>query len=336
MKRKKTENPKFGAVALPPRSGAFRAWIADGTLVLCAFFWGLGFVAMKDSLSVYPTFWLLFFRFGGGTVLMGLCFFRHITGSSRKDWIGGAVIGVFLFLGMGIQTLGLNYTTAGKQAFLTASYVLMVPLLLWGLRGRFPGWISLAGAFACFAGMGLLTSGAAGPLNIGDVLTVIAALFFAGQIIAIWRYSTGGDSEPPREGAESPRQETREGEGNPLVLTFVQFLVAALLSLGAASVFEGPLAFRGTTGLTEVFFVIFFCTFLCFLIQNVAQKYTAATHASILLGLESVFGLLSGVVLLDEGFTPRMGLGCSLIFGAILFVELAPAFLSGRASPMAR
>jgi drug/metabolite transporter (DMT)-like permease len=311
LRRKENESPNPAA----------RARLADGALVVCAFFWGLGFVAMKDSLSVYPTFWLLFFRFGGGTVLTGLCFFGRIAGSSRRDWLGGAVIGVFLFLGMGIQTLGLNYTTAGKQAFLTASYVLMVPLLLWRLRGKFPGWISLTGAFVCFAGMGLLTSDAAGPLNVGDVLTVAAAVFFAGQIIAIWRCSTGGDFGT---------------SGDPLVLTFVQFLVTALLSLGAAAVFEGAPAFQGTTGLGGILFMIFFCTFLCFLIQNVAQKYTAATHASILLGLESVFGLLGGVVLLDEKFTLRMGLGCSLIFGAILFVELAPALSRKRASLTAK
>jgi drug/metabolite transporter (DMT)-like permease len=275
---------------------------------MCAFFWGLGFVAMKDSLSVYPTFWLLFFRFCGGTLLMGCCFFRRIAQSTRNDLVGGTVIGVFLLLGMGVQTLGLNYTTAGKQAFLTAGYVIMTPLLMWGLRKKFPGWVSIVGSLVCFTGMGFLTSDIIEPLNIGDVLTIVSAVFFAAQIIAIGHYASKGD---------------------PIVLTFVQLFIAAVLSFGAALLFNGPLAPRGTEGLWGIVFVVFFCTFICFLIQNIAQKHTSPAHASILLGLESVFGLLSGIVLLGEAFTFRMGVGCTLIFASVLLVELAPAFLPG-------
>ncbi len=283
-----------------------RIWTADSLLVICAALWGLGFVAMKGALDIYPTFWLLFFRFGGATLLMGAVFFKRILKATRKDLANGAIIGCFLFLGMGVQTWGLNYTTAGKQAFLTASYVIMVPLIIWMLHRKFPGWPSVAGSFICFAGMGLLTSDASGPLNIGDILTVAAAVFFALQIIAIGRYAADGD---------------------PLVLTFAQFFVAAVFSLLSAPLAHGPLIIKGTQGLWYVFFATFFCTFVCFLIQNIAQKYTLSTHASILLGLESVFGVLSGIMILGEVFTLRMGVGCFLIFGAVLLVELAPAFL---------
>jgi drug/metabolite transporter (DMT)-like permease len=288
-----------------PSRGAydFGVWLADAALVFCALLWGLGFVAMKDALSVYPTWWVLFFRFGGGALLVGMCLFKGTVRVAREDLRGGAVIGVFLFLAMGLQTLGLNYTTAGKQAFLTAGYVIMVPLIVWGLRRRFPGWLSVISSLVCFAGMGLLTSDSAEPLNVGDVLTIVAALFFAAQIIAIGHYAAGG---------------------NPMVLTFVQMLVTAALSFCAALFFNGLPVWKGTEGVLEIFFSTFFCTFLCFLIQNVAQKHTPATHASILLGLESVFGVLSGVVLLNEIFTLRMAAGCSLIFTAILLLELFP------------
>jgi drug/metabolite transporter (DMT)-like permease len=151
--------------------------------------------------------------------------------------------------------------------------------------------------------MGLLASDISGPPNIGDVLTVIAALFFAGQIIATAHYAASGD---------------------PLVLTFVQFCVTAVLSFGTALAFNGFPAPRGSEGLGAIAFATFFCTFLCFLVQNISQKFTHPAHVSILLGLESVFGLLSGIVILREAFTLRMGVGCFLIFGAILFAELFP------------
>jgi drug/metabolite transporter (DMT)-like permease len=276
-------------------------WQADALLAGCALFWGLGFVWMKNALSVYPTFWLLFFRFTGGAVLMGACFFRRIAGASRSDLTGGVVIGLFLFMGMGIQTLGLNYTTAGKQAFITASYVIMVPLLLWGLRRVFPGWVAIGGALICFAGMGLLTSDVSGPVNIGDVLTTISALFFAAHIISIGYYAKNGD---------------------PFVLVFVQLLVSAVLSFFSGLAFNGPLVLQGTQALTEIACMIVLPTFCSFLFQNVGQKYTPPTHASIILSLESVFGVLCGILILKEVFTLRMIMGCCLIFAAVLLVEL--------------
>ena len=276
-------------------------WQADALLALCAFFWGLGFSVTKSALSIYPTYWLLFFRFTGGAFLIGACFFKRVAVAARSDLKGGAVIGLFLFLGIGTQALGLNYTSVGKQAFLTAGYVIMVPLLLWGFRRIFPGWIPIAGALICFTGMGLLTSDVSGPLNVGDVLTITAALFFAAQIIAIGYYAKDGD---------------------PFVLVFVQFLMTAVLSLCSATFFHGVPEFQGTQGFMQIAYLTLFSTFTCFLIQNVAQKFTPATHAAILLSMESVFGVLGGIVIMKELFTSRMIAGCCLIFAAVLLVEL--------------
>ena len=232
---------------------------------------------------------------------MGACFSRRIAAASRSDLTGGVLIGVFLFMAMSIQALGLNYTSAGKQAFITAGYVIMVPLILWVLRQIFPGWAIIAGSLICFAGMGLLTSDVSGPVNVGDVLTAVAALFFAAHIISIGRWAKNGD---------------------PFVLVFVQFLVAAVLSFFSGVIFNGALALKGTQGLLEIVYLIVFPTFGGFLFQNVGQKYTPPAHASIILSLESVFGALSGIVILKEVFTPRMAAGCCLIFAAVLLVEL--------------
>jgi len=297
------ENQRTGNISVkePLKSPRVSVWQADLMLTACAFFWGLGFVGMKSALAVYPTFWILFFRFTGGSLLMGACFRKRIAAAARGDLIGGVVMGVFLFLGMGVQTLGLNFTTAGKQAFITGSYVIMVPLLLWGLRRVFPGWVAIVGSLICFSGIGLLTSDVSGALNVGDVLTTVSALFFACHIISIGYYTKKGD---------------------PFVLTFVQFVVAAVLSLCSGAIFDGPLVLKGTKGLMEVAYLIMFPTFGSFLLQNVGQKYTSTTHASIILSLESVFGVLGGIIILNEIFTSRMVLGCCLIFAAILMVEL--------------
>ena len=103
--------------------------LADIALALVALFWGLGFVAMKDALDSYPTFWLLVIRFVSAALLMAAFFRRRLSGLSRSGIRAGMIIGLFLFLGFATQTLGLNYTTPGKQAFLTATYVVLVPFL---------------------------------------------------------------------------------------------------------------------------------------------------------------------------------------------------------------
>lgn len=307
-----TEAIRFGlADRLTPRT---RMWIADAALLLCAFLWGLGFVAMKSGLSAYPTWWLLLLRFGGGTLLMLPVFAKRLRRASRKDVLGGTLIGLFLFVGMGLQTIGLNYTTAGKQAFLTAGYVILVPLILWAIRRLFPGYVTLTASIVCFIGMAFLTSDIAEPLNFGDILTLISTVLFAGQIIAIGHYAA---------------------EGDPIVLTFVQFLATAVLS-GLMGIFSGePFVWQGTKGLLEVGFATFFGTFACFLIQNCAQKFTLPSHAALLLGLEAVFGLLGGIVILGETFTLRMAVGCLLIFSSVLLVELAPLLRAPREHPSA-
>lgn len=288
-----------------------RMLLADLSLVLVAVFWGVGFVAMKDALANYPTFWLLTLRFSAATALMALIFRKRLTSLTREDLRAGAIIGTLLFLGFAAQTLGLNYTTPGKQAFLTATYVVLVPFLAWGFSGTFPGKFPFAASLICLAGMGLLTlQGGKFQLNIGDGLTLVCAFFFAAQLIAIEHFASKRD---------------------PIVLAVLQIAVSALLSLSPALLFETWPGIVPGTGLWSIAFTVLFCTVIAFLVQNVAQKYTSSTHAAILLSLESLFGALSGVLFTGEVFTDRMVAGCMLIFLAVLVTE-AGATLAERFS----
>ncbi len=288
-------------------SPSLKTVIADISLVFVALFWGLGFVAMKDALDTFPTFWLLALRFGLAALLMGILFRRRLAAITKEDIRAGAIIGIFLFLGFATQTLGLNYTTPGKQAFLTATYVVIVPFLSWGLRQIFPGALSFFASFICLLGMGMLTL-QEGVLSIGkgDTLTLVCAFFFACQLIAIEYFAAKKD---------------------PMILTLLQILMVCLLSLPAALVFETWPGFQGGSGLWSIAYTVVFCTIFAFAVQNTAQKFTPSTHTAILLSLESVFGALSGIYLLGEVFTPRMAAGCTLIFVAVLLTEAGPSLL---------
>ena len=290
-----------------PVSAKLKSFLADMSLAIVALFWGLGFVAMKDALESYPTFWLLTLRFTGAFLLMALLFRGRLQRLKKMDYKAGVSVGVFLFLGFATQTLGLNYTTPGKQAFLTATYVVLVPFLVWALRKKFPGWLSFAASFLCLAGMALLTLQHGLSLGLGDGLTLLCAFFFACQLIAVEHFA---------------------GQTDPLVLAILQIGVVALLSVPFALLFETwPGFLPGGAGLWSIGYTIVFCTIIAFSVQNIAQKFTSSAHTAIILSLESVFGALSGIYFLGEVFTPPMAAGCVLIFFSVLLPEAGPSLV---------
>lgn len=277
--------------------------LADLALLYCALFWGLSFPTMKILVGVYPTCWLLFMRFLSGAVLIYIFFHKRINKSIRHDFKGGAIIGTLLFVAIATQTVGLNYIGGGRSAFISAVYVLLVPLIFWAFRKIFPGWVTLGAAVLCLVGMYLLTDDLSGAVNVGDILTFICALTFAIQIIAINHYTADCD---------------------PIVLSFIEFITLASLSLLCSLFFETRASLLDRASLPELLFTITFCTFGCYVIQICAQKYAKPSHAAIIMSLESVFGLFSSIIFLGESVTVRAAAGCTLIFVSVMIAELEP------------
>ena len=278
--------------------------LADLGLLYCAVFWGTSFVTMKILVGVYPACWLLFLRFSAGSVMLYAFFWRRIHKSFMRELKNGVIIGALLFIAIGVQTVGLNYIGGGRSAFISATYVLMVPLMLWAFSRVFPGWGKLFAAVVCVAGMYMLTGEDVSNASIlGDTLTVICALTFAVQVIAISRYTQ---------------------ESDPIVLSFTEFVSFSVMSLVSSLVFESRASLLDMGSIYELLFTIVFATFGCYVMQICAQKYAEPSHAAIIMSLESVFGLLSSIIFLGETLTFRAGLGCTLIFISVLISELEP------------
>ncbi|MBQ7154715.1 MAG: DMT family transporter [Synergistaceae bacterium] len=278
--------------------------LADLGLLYCAFFWGISFVTMKILVGVYPASWLLFLRFSAGSVMLYACFFRRIHKSFRHELKGGVIIGFLLFLAIASQTVGLNYIGGGRSAFISATYVLMVPLMLWAMNKKFPGRVKLFAAVLCVGGMYLLTGEDISEASlIGDSLTVICALTFAVQVIAISRLTQNSD---------------------PIALSFVEFVSFAAFALISSLLFENRPVLLDMGSIWELAFTIIFATFGCYVMQICAQKYAEPSHATIIMSLESVFGLAGGIIFLGESLSFRAGIGCALIFVSVLFSELEP------------
>ena len=287
---------------------------ADGGLLLAALFWGASFAAMKGALDAFPTFWLLALRFNAAFMIMCVFMGRRLMGAPKKLFSLGLISGLLLFGGYAAQTFGLTYTTASKQAFITSTYVVFVPFFTWMATRVFAGKICLLSAFLCCLGMWVLTSEDVSAFNIGDALTVLCAVIYAAHITFLG-YATKIVS--------------------PALLAAFQIGVVGIISLILAPFFSEWPGFRGGDGLYEIGFLVVFPTIGAFMLQNISQKHTSTTHAAIIISLEGVFGVFAGVLLLGEPFTFRMGVGCAIIFFAVLLSELAPFIFSKEGSECA-
>lgn len=277
---------------------------ADLSMLIVAIIWGGGFVAVKDALNTITPFYIMTLRFLISAVLMCIIFFKRIKKITKKDIKGGSIVGVFLFLGFAFQTVGLKYTSAGKQAFLTGTYVIIVPFLYWIFMRKRPSKYSFIGAFLTIIGIGMISIQSKLNINLGDMLTLICAVFFALQIVAIEFFTKDID---------------------PIILTVVQLSLSAILSFICTVSFESVIQPLNKQAIFSILYLGVFSTMIAFIIQNVAQKYTYSTHAAIILSLESVFGLLLSVILLHEVLTVKMIIGCALIFIAIITTEVKEA-----------
>ena len=279
-------------------------------LLLAAVIWGFAFVVVKNSLDLIPPIYMLAFRFTIAAAALTLIMFPKLRNLTRRDWTSGAVLGFFLFTAHAVQTIGCQYTTAGKNAFLTTIYVIIVPFLHWIMNRKRPSGYAMTAAMIAVVGIGLLSlQGGDAGVNIGDVLTVICGFLFAVHIVYIDRYTESQD---------------------PIILTVMQMIFAAIFSWILAPICDGgfPATAFQSEVVTGMLYLGLLSTMVGFLLQNVGQKYTAPSTASLLLSFESVFGVLFSVIFLQEQLTLRMLFGCGLMFFAVVLVETRLSFLT--------
>ena len=278
--------------------------LADGILVLTALIWGSGFVVMKNTLDSIPPAAIIALRYTIASAIVCVLFRKRLKGLTRGDFARGALVGLLLGLAYIVQTIGLSYTTAGKNAFLTTVYVLLVPFGCHALFKQKLAKSNFIAAGMMMLGIGLLSlDGESGGLNIGDVLTLCAGGFFAAHIIAVDRCQKKTDM---------------------YALIVLQFAVAAIVGLVYHLFFERGMPMTVSMGsLGGLLYLSVFSTTIAMSLQNIGQSMAPASHASIILALESVFGAAFSCLLLGERLTGKMALGFAVIFAALMISELA-------------
>ena len=278
-------------------------WKNPAALFMAALIWGVAFAVVKNTLDSIPPALLVALRYLIAAGLTGMLFRRHLAGLTQGDLRRGAMTGGMLSLAYLTQTAGLQYTTAGKNAFLTTLYVLLVPVGAFLVFGAPLRRHTLLSAALTLAGIGLISlGGAEGRLNRGDALTLLASVFFAAHILCIERFQKKTDA---------------------LALVVLQYLFCALFALLWHLCFErGRRLTLNGSALMGLLYLAVFSTTIGMTLQNIGQSVARSDHAVILLSMESVFGALSGVLLLGERVTLPMGLGFAVIFTALVLCEM--------------
>ncbi len=285
--------------------------LAKPMLLAAPIIWGSSFVVMKHSLDSFTPFYLLAFRFTAAALVLALVFWRMWKEMDKGYLLAGLVTGTCLFLAYAFQTFGLDRTTSGKNAFLTAIYCVIVPFLNWLIVKQKPDGFHILAAVLCIIGIGMvsLTSGEGGSLtiNLGDLLTLVGGFFFAAHIVAVNQFADGRDI---------------------FLVTTLQFAFFAAWSWVGALAFREPFPSGLTSGAVwGMVYLVIFSSCGALLFQNIGQKYTAPSTAAVLLSLEAPFGVLCSVLVGEEDLNAIMVLGFVLIFVAVVCSETKFSFL---------
>ncbi len=282
--------------------------LAKPMLFAAAFIWGSSFFIMKDVTDFIPTYFLLAIRFTVGAVLLSLICWKKWRGFDLSYLWRGTVIGGFLFLAYTVQTFGLMDTTPSKNAFLTAVYCVVVPFLCWAVMKVRPDGFNIAAAVLCVTGVGFVSLSGNLTVTWGDGLTLVSAVFYAAHIVAVAKVSTGKDI---------------------YLLTIFQFAFAALYSWIFGIIFQEfpTLPVFNFSILIQLAYLSVMATTVALLFQNVGQVWSDPASASVILSLESVFGVLCSVLFAGDEITLRLVAGFALIFVAVVTSETKLTFL---------
>lgn len=287
----------------------------QGTLILAltAIIWGISFVSQSVGMEVIEPNTFNGIRTLLGCVSLlpiiavrGATIKRDATEQELKDEKknlikGGIACGIFLCLASTVQTYGLKFTTAGKSGFITAMYMIIVPIISVFLGKKIRPMV-FAGVAVALTGLYFLClGGGGGAMNRGDAITLVCALLFAFHILTVDHFS------PKVDGVK---------------LSCLQFLVAGTLNIIAMFIFEKPVMADIMKCTVPILYSGLMSCGVAYTLQIIGQKYAEPTVASIVMSMESVFSALAGWVILGQGMSGKELFGCVLAFGAIVLVQL--------------
>ena len=288
-------------------------------LLLAATIWGIAFVAQSVGMEYVGPFTFNGIRsLIGAAVLVPVILILNrskdtssaVTDSTstvssspyktRDLWMGGIACGIALFAASNFQQFGIKYTTVGKAGFITACYIVIVPIIGLFLKKKCSPFIWAAVVMALI-GLYLLCITDGFSISLGDMLVLVCAFLFSLHILVIDYFSPKADG---------------------VKLSCIQFLVCGILSTVMALILEHPdISSILTAWLTILYAGVMSCG-VAYTLQIVGQKNVNPTVASLILSLESCISVLAGWIILGQKLSARELIGCVIMFAAIILAQL--------------
>jgi drug/metabolite transporter (DMT)-like permease len=281
--------------------------LAGFALLSAAACWGITFPIVKDALDDIPTFEFLAVRFSIATVVLAAIFPRSARRALAEGWRAGLLAGLLLALGHAFQTLGLERTLSTNAGFITGLYVVFTPLLAAITLRRIPHAAAVVGVVLTTTGLALMSLrliDGRPSFNAGDLLVLVCAVMYAGQIVTLARYAA---------------------EFDPIALSIQQLGVTAVFFLVTMPIEGGLRMPSGSDVWIAVLSTALGSSVYGITIQTWAQRRISPTRAAVIFSMEAPFAALAAYVLADERLTSRAWFGAALILVGMLIVELRPA-----------
>lgn len=284
-------------------------------LTLCAFIWGTAFIAQSVGGDYAEPLTFNCVRSVLATLFLFACclLFDKMAGKRftilgsddpvYKDRLvkGGITCGIFLSLASFFQQLGIMYTTVGKSGFITALYIVLVPVLSYIFYRHAISRLQTISVAIAAAGMYFICINEGFSINKGDLYTLICAFCFAAQIICVENIVKNLDG---------------------VRLSLVQFATCTVVNGVLMFIFETPSLTSVLQGWAPIAYAGIMSSGVAYTLQIVGQKHISSVLACMIMSLESAFALLSGWIILGQAMSPREIFGCCLVFAAILLAQL--------------
>ena len=278
-------------------------------LLTTAIIWGLAFIAQRKGMDHLGEFTFSSVR----CILAGICLLPVMKlmrskenvavkkDENPKDVIwGGFFCGLALFLGMAFQQLGISRTSIANSGFISALYIIIVPIIGLFFHKKVSSniWIGVA---LSIVGLALMCFEGSIKMQSGDIIMIVSALFYSCHIMVIDHFASKVDG---------------------LKMSCIQFFVAGILNGICMFIFETPTISNILQAWVPILYVAFLSTAMGYTFQIFAQKYVSSTIASLILSLESVFAALFGWLILHETMSFQKFCGCALVFSAVILAQL--------------
>ncbi len=278
-------------------------------LLSCSLVWGFSFPSVKIALNYMSPNAFIFFRFFLTVIIFYAAYRKQIRNYNRKDVLNGVVLGVFLFVGFVTQTIGLQHTTSANSAFITGTYIVLIPFVQIMVIKVKPKFENLIGVGIVMIGIYILSDIKEATLNYGDIITMFCSIAFAYHIVYLDKFSRVSDAMP---------------------LIWGQYLAMAVLSLFSLVFVEYMWldSFKAEFDWFLVFSIVFngiFSTFIALFLAMKFQKYTTPVRAGLIYNMEQVFAVVFAYLLISEVLSANQIAGAMIILAGFAVSEFYQA-----------